>query len=101
MECDPGIRRLICRMRKHFFDLSEDGTLVYQDPLIGRLENQEKGLAIRLAPGAVALELHSAGRVLQAFALTGDIAAACSDAFGAYFREFEAICVRRRQRVAA
>jgi hypothetical protein len=95
------LRRLAAAMRKSSFDLAADGTLIFRDPMIGRLEHQRRQLAVRLDRNGTHLDLIAHGQIMETFSLEGEIAQACESAFGAYFTAFECECSRRHEQVAA
>jgi hypothetical protein len=86
---------LIQKLRKEFFDVSPDGTLIYTDPSIGPLLNPHHRLSVRLNDGKSCLELILNGQVQESFHLNGSVSKACREAFGAYFKAFEDICTRK------
>lgn len=86
---------LIQKLRKEYFDVSPDGTLIYTDPSIGPLHNPRHHLAVRLNDGKSCLELTLNGQVQESFHLNGSVSKACRDAFGAYFKAFEDICTQK------
>lgn len=93
--------KLIRKMRAAQFDLSADGVLMYLDSAIGVLQNVERQILIRLNAAKARFELVLRGRVMETIALEGDVADACVQAFGAYFRAFEKLCAKREAGAAA
>ena len=85
-------KRLLQQMHKVFFDLSPEGVLTYQDPMIGPLANSEKQLAVLANLKQARLELKVCGLIEQVFELNQGISQACGDAFNAYFAAFESLC---------
>ena len=83
--------RLRSKMNNAFFDLSAKGVLIYQDPMIGPLANEEKQVAVVANLKKGCLELKVRGQVEQRFDLGPNTGKACRAAFVAYFTTFESL----------
>jgi len=94
-------KNLVQKMQQVFFDLSPENVLVYQDPIIGQLANRDKQLAVVANLEKAQLELKLAGQIEEVFELSRGIAKACRNAFGAYFKTFEALCQQKRETARA
>lgn len=83
-----------CRddMRRVFFDVADDGVLVYLDPMIGRYENARHDLVVRLNETDRLLELRVRGRRARTFDLAAGVEFACQEASSAYFRTLVKLC---------
>lgn len=78
------------RLRKEFYDISDDRLLVYLDHSIGRYEFPKHGLFVRLSDTKTQLELSIRGDIIETFPLSHDPVQACQAASAAYFRRLAA-----------
>lgn len=89
------------QMRTAFFDVCDDGVLIYQDQAIGRYENTVHQVTLRLNVDQETLELHIQDAKSESFSLTGRVAEACMEASGAYFSAVADLSRRARLRDTA
>jgi hypothetical protein len=73
------------QLREHFFEVSAQGILVYQDPVIGPLFHARKKIAVHVNIEQSRLELKVNGKVQQTFDFTQNIGRTCHEVCGAYF----------------
>ena len=83
---------LVRKLNANFFDVSEEGILVYLDPMIGPLRNRSRQLLVSLNAKKKQFELRLQGRVAEVFDFEGNMGNVCCRAFGAYFQAFEQLC---------
>lgn len=93
--------RIIAAMAKSFFGVSPDGWLIYNDPIIGALINEEKGLAARVDLDGYGIELRFRDEVKRVFSFKQGVGNACRGAFAAYFNEYAELCSQAAQAMAA
>ena len=77
-------------LREKFYDISDDGLLVYLDHNIGRSEFPKHGLLVRLSDDRTQLELSIRGDIIETFPLSPRLVRACDAASTAYFRRLAA-----------
>ena len=87
----------LSKMMRAYFEVCDDGVLAYQDPLIGRFENEKNGLAVRLNADTRQLELSFRGKIIETFDLDQQVEQACMDASYAYWSLFSQITQKAKQ----
>lgn len=92
----PLDSKLVRKMNRAFFDVDVRGVLIYQDPVIGPLNNDRRRLRVAVNGETDCLELQVGGAVKRRFELARGVERACQEAFKAYFEQFEQACVHER-----
>jgi hypothetical protein len=81
----PDSEKIREKLRQNFFEISAQGILVYQDPVIGPLFNSRKKIAVHVNTEQGCLELKVNGRLEETFDFAQNVGRACQEACGAYF----------------
>jgi len=93
---DPELAAIRRRLRQVFYDIGDDGVVIYQDPAIGRYEHPLLGVSLRISSDHQVFELHVGGRVVESFPIGRRAEEACGPASHAYFVTVASLARRRR-----
>jgi len=79
-------RKWRARLAAAFFSIGPDGTLTYDDPILGPLKNR-RGIEVRADLTAARLDVALWGQIVRSFSLSdGDVGEVCRAAANEYFR---------------